>query len=53
MLSENHYVTVDASELGDTALADFIKDAGQPLCFQGIDFSGQDLSRLNLAGSRF
>ena len=53
MLSENDYVTVDATELGETALADFIKDARRPVRFQGIDFSGQDLSRLNLSSSRF
>lgn len=53
MLSENDYVTVDATVLGETTLADFIKDVRRPVRFQSIDFSGQDLSRLDLSHSRF
>ncbi|WP_437882246.1 pentapeptide repeat-containing protein [Pseudomonas sp. LRF_L74] len=53
MPAETEYSTVTQGDIEGRDLAELIAHAPGPLAFVGIDFSGQDLSRLNFSGARF
>ncbi|MVV50810.1 pentapeptide repeat-containing protein [Pseudomonas sp. PB120] len=53
MHTERVYLKISPEEFDTTTLAELIQDQSSPLWFTAIDFSGQDLSRINLQGMRF
>ncbi|EUB74183.1 hypothetical protein PMI27_000359 [Pseudomonas sp. GM41(2012)] len=53
MHTECDYLKIGPGELDATSLAELIQGQSLPLWFTGVDFSGQDLSRVNLQGARF
>lgn len=53
MQNEGDYFTIDTETLENHDLAELLKRQERPPAFNGIDFSNQDLSRLDLRGARF
>lgn len=53
MHTESDYLKIGSDEFELTSLAELIQEASLPFWFTGVDFSGQDLSRVNLQGARF
>ncbi|HEY0288583.1 MAG TPA: pentapeptide repeat-containing protein [Pseudomonas sp.] len=53
MHSEHDYWKIGPVELEDTSLAVLVSVQKKPLWVSGVDFSGQDLSRLDLRSIRF
>lgn len=49
----NNYLCVTTGDLEDRTLAELTELQSLPLRCEGIDFSSQDLSRINLAGAHF
>lgn len=53
MHTEHDYRRIDSSDLSSTCLAELTQGQQHPLWFSAVDFSEQDLSRINLSGARF
>lgn len=47
------YLQVGPDELEQQSLAELLRGQSLPIHFIGVDFSGQDLSRMELSGARF